>query len=545
MQRISGPTAPNRRFVAEDPLASQPGTIITAEWLNSVQEELANLLEKAGVPLDASNTSQLHELLNGRQAAFATPADLRPATGDTIEGDILAACDTPDGTFLSTSDGSAYLCAGGHLTRIMSPLDGNTVSWATMRLDGSRVIRAQFVNGAFRFDDWIHTPGWADLDIGSGGNFAFGNLAGASSHGFIGVEQSLASTFNPRASAEFVAGWLVSAKHLVVVRRLFDDEAQADSLQIAIYWIAANTQTECIVHTENLQSGIGGQYEFPTKTWLNRRTVGLRTPDSEDSSVVSCHVVLPTSVGGDRTARLVTFDIDDANLAASNLTTATLDCATGGTIEISTADWTPGLDLIPCGNAFTLILERLGGRLTCVFQRGTTQMIEVADLSGGADLGMPARILGGVGSGKSLQGSALIAFEREGHLVLARATLNPLKPPAIEELWSFDALLATRRVDMGELVGSKAAGRFDACLARFTGANANASDGLAIYLWGLCLSSRTPEWGPWTTRLCPPVKILGSNEGRVTALAVSLSHATAGDWERLNASASLCVSPPA
>lgn len=542
MQRISGPTAPNRRFVAEDPLASQPGTIITAEWLNSVQEELANLLEKAGVPLDASNTSQLHELLNGRQAALAAPADLRPATGDTIEGDILAACDTPDGTFVSTSDGSAFLCSGGHLTRVMSPLDGDTVSWATMRLDGSRVYRAQLAGGLFRFDSWVLSPGWADLDIGNGSNFAYGNLANASSHSFIGIEQSLASTFNPRATSEFIAGWLVSNKHLVVVRRLFDDESQADSLQIAVYWIAATSQCDRVVHTENLQSGGGGQYAFPNPTWLTRRTLGLRAPASEGDSTVACQVILPTSVGGDRTARLVTFDIDDANLAASNLTTATLDCATGGTIEISTADWTPGLDLIPCGDAHTLVCERLGGRLTSVsWHVGSTPRIESVDLPGGADLGMPARILGAISSG---QGAAIIVFEREGRLVLARATLDSLKPPALEELWSMHVDFATRRVDMGELVGSKAAGRFDACLARFTGANANASDGLAIYLWGLCLSSRTPEWGPWTTRLCPPVKILGSNEGRVTALAVSLSHATAGDWEKLNASTSLCVSPP-
>lgn len=50
-------------------LSGQDATYLTPSWLNVIQEELANLLEKHGITLDGSNNHQLYDLL-------ATDADL-------------------------------------------------------------------------------------------------------------------------------------------------------------------------------------------------------------------------------------------------------------------------------------------------------------------------------------------------------------------------------------------------------------------------------------------------------------------------------------
>ncbi len=44
-------------------LSGQDATYLTPEWLNTIQEELANLLEKHGITLDGSNNQQLYNLL--------------------------------------------------------------------------------------------------------------------------------------------------------------------------------------------------------------------------------------------------------------------------------------------------------------------------------------------------------------------------------------------------------------------------------------------------------------------------------------------------
>lgn len=48
-----------RGFRGKDTLAGVPGTELTARWHNDVQEEVAGLVEKAGMPLDEYDTTQL------------------------------------------------------------------------------------------------------------------------------------------------------------------------------------------------------------------------------------------------------------------------------------------------------------------------------------------------------------------------------------------------------------------------------------------------------------------------------------------------------
>jgi len=68
MDRINGAGHVNHLFVAENAATSQPPTEITAEWLNTIQEELANLAEAGGVVLSAGNRAQV---LQGLMNMFA------------------------------------------------------------------------------------------------------------------------------------------------------------------------------------------------------------------------------------------------------------------------------------------------------------------------------------------------------------------------------------------------------------------------------------------------------------------------------------------
>ena len=58
MQRIQ--TA-NNRFLSGNPTLGTPGTIVTAKFLNDVQEEISNVIINAGLELDGENESQLSE----------------------------------------------------------------------------------------------------------------------------------------------------------------------------------------------------------------------------------------------------------------------------------------------------------------------------------------------------------------------------------------------------------------------------------------------------------------------------------------------------
>jgi len=57
MQRVVNP--PNNLFVNGNPAEGTPGTIVTAEWLNAVQEELANIIEMSGGELNPEDNAQI------------------------------------------------------------------------------------------------------------------------------------------------------------------------------------------------------------------------------------------------------------------------------------------------------------------------------------------------------------------------------------------------------------------------------------------------------------------------------------------------------
>lgn len=77
MERIQ--TA-DERFHDGDPFNGVEGTLVTADWLNTVQEEIATVIEQAGLTLDPVATDQLSQAIGQKLADFAyskTQSDLR------------------------------------------------------------------------------------------------------------------------------------------------------------------------------------------------------------------------------------------------------------------------------------------------------------------------------------------------------------------------------------------------------------------------------------------------------------------------------------
>jgi hypothetical protein len=65
MQRIEGATATkDNKFTEGDLDGNIPSTIVTADFLNSIQEEIANVIEEDGIKLDLNDNKQLSKSIN-------------------------------------------------------------------------------------------------------------------------------------------------------------------------------------------------------------------------------------------------------------------------------------------------------------------------------------------------------------------------------------------------------------------------------------------------------------------------------------------------
>jgi len=93
MHRIDGPGAVNNLFTEGDPTVPQMATVVTAAWLNDMQENLARAIEAAGITLTKGDYDQLRQailLLSGSGEI----GDIRtygcedlPPSGDWMECD--------------------------------------------------------------------------------------------------------------------------------------------------------------------------------------------------------------------------------------------------------------------------------------------------------------------------------------------------------------------------------------------------------------------------------------------------------------------------
>ncbi|MDN3578724.1 hypothetical protein QWZ03_18310 [Chitinimonas viridis] len=71
MRRIN---SPDQQFHDGDPSQGVVGTLVSASWLNQVQEEIATVIEGAGITLDPAKTNQLEEAIRSRVGQLNRPA---------------------------------------------------------------------------------------------------------------------------------------------------------------------------------------------------------------------------------------------------------------------------------------------------------------------------------------------------------------------------------------------------------------------------------------------------------------------------------------
>lgn len=98
----------DEKFTEGDPINSIPATVVSADWLNAIQEEIANTIEDAGLTLSKPNNNQL-------TAAIAAIAGI--AAGWTT-GDVkLTMKATADAGWVMCNDGTIGSAASGATTR--------------------------------------------------------------------------------------------------------------------------------------------------------------------------------------------------------------------------------------------------------------------------------------------------------------------------------------------------------------------------------------------------------------------------------------------
>lgn len=68
MHRIDSPSAtPDNKFTEGSPTGGVAATVVTAAWLNDLQENVSEVIEAAGIPLSKGNSAQLFDAI---QALF-------------------------------------------------------------------------------------------------------------------------------------------------------------------------------------------------------------------------------------------------------------------------------------------------------------------------------------------------------------------------------------------------------------------------------------------------------------------------------------------
>lgn len=91
MDRINGAGHVGRRFVAEDADLGRPPTLITDAWLNSVQEEIVNVILAAGGTLDGVQEDQLLKAINTLMQKASAVSAAASGTVDAITANFTPA----------------------------------------------------------------------------------------------------------------------------------------------------------------------------------------------------------------------------------------------------------------------------------------------------------------------------------------------------------------------------------------------------------------------------------------------------------------------
>lgn len=141
MHRIDHSTAaPGGLFTIGDPIGGTPATVVTDDWLNSVQEEIVAVIDEAGIALDKPDNSQLlaaiESLIETRANAFQTGDVILTMRPTASTGWVL--CN--DGTIGNA--GSAATTRANADTQALYTLIWNAVSNTYAPVTGGRGVSA-------------------------------------------------------------------------------------------------------------------------------------------------------------------------------------------------------------------------------------------------------------------------------------------------------------------------------------------------------------------------------------------------------------------
>jgi hypothetical protein len=64
MHKIDGPGHVDNTFTEGNPTTGTPATVVTADWLNAVQTEIANVITEQGITLDKEDNTQLNAAID-------------------------------------------------------------------------------------------------------------------------------------------------------------------------------------------------------------------------------------------------------------------------------------------------------------------------------------------------------------------------------------------------------------------------------------------------------------------------------------------------
>ena len=106
MFRIDSDANVGGLFSSGDPTLGLPGTVVSADWLNAVQEEIAGLIEACGITLSKANSGQL--LAAAVAAATANHLVRRDGSGRAQFADPAASQDAATKGYVDPRSAKAY-----------------------------------------------------------------------------------------------------------------------------------------------------------------------------------------------------------------------------------------------------------------------------------------------------------------------------------------------------------------------------------------------------------------------------------------------------
>ncbi|MEJ1402587.1 MAG: phage tail protein [Candidatus Sedimenticola sp. (ex Thyasira tokunagai)] len=143
MHRIDGPGHNNNAFTEGEPQTATPATQVTDDWLNSIQEELANVIEEDGGVLDKGDNTQL---LTKIQALIAAGQQ----SGIPCGGVIAWTSSTPPDDYVECNGSAINRTTYADLFAIIGTLFGAGDGATTFNLPD---MRGEFIRG------WDHSRG--------------------------------------------------------------------------------------------------------------------------------------------------------------------------------------------------------------------------------------------------------------------------------------------------------------------------------------------------------------------------------------------------